>query len=190
MSSEDAGSISRWLIVLTGSDDRAAVDDAVTVLRERCFDRPVRPARSRLEHARGATSDEGEVALSAIHGFCPRVAAGQIPRFDERRDLGRTLATAAARKAAGVFRRPRLQMQAARALDRIIGREPTPAPAAMVADEVGHLLEPPPNGGYRTVATSLGCSTRNVECTLRNIRAAWLGSSSEGPTAEGPPDDV
>jgi DNA-directed RNA polymerase specialized sigma24 family protein len=121
MPCEAPGSISGWLIVLKGSDDRAEVDDAVRALWERYFDRLVR-------------------------------------------------------------------------------REPTPELAATVADEVRHLLGPLPTDGYRAIALkklegyandeiagSLGCTTKNVEFKLRNIRATWLALLSEGRTVELPP---
>lgn len=197
MSSEDPGSISRLLIIITGSDDRAVVDDAVRVLWERYFDRLVRLARARLRQAPGSMIDAEDVALSAINSFCRRTADGRFPRLDDRQDLWRILMTIAARKAAGVFRRPTPGTQDDGVLDRIIGTEPTPELAAMVADEVRYLLESLPNDSYRTIAlqklesytneeiaANLGCCTKNVEYKLRNIRATWLGLLSEGPTAE------
>jgi DNA-directed RNA polymerase specialized sigma24 family protein len=200
MSPEDPGSISRLLIVIAGSDDSAVVEDAVRVLWERYFDRLVRLARAKLGHAPGAMLDEEDVALSAFKSFCRRAADGQFPRLDDRQDLWRILVTIAARKAAGVFRHPAPWGQDEGVLDRIIGREPTPELAAMVADEVRHLLESLPGDGYRTIAlkklegytndeiaANLGCCTKNVEYKLRNIRATWLRLLSEGPTAELPP---
>ncbi len=199
MSSEDPGSISGLLIVLKGSDDRAAVDDAVRALWERYYDRLVRLAKVRLKHAPSAMLDEEDVALSAIKSFCRRAAAGQFPRLDDRHDLWRILITIAARKAAGLFRCPTPWARDDGVLDQIIGQEPTPELAAMVADEVRHLLECLPNDGYRTIAlkkleghtndeiaASIGCTTKNVEYKLRNIRATWLRLLSEGPTAELP----
>jgi DNA-directed RNA polymerase specialized sigma24 family protein len=200
MSSKDPGSISGWLIVLKGSDDRAAVDDAVRSLWERYFDRLVRLARVRLRHAPCAMLDEEDVALCAIQSFCRRAADGQFPRLDDRHDLWRILMTIAARKAAGLFRCPSPWTRDDDVLDRIIGQEPTPELAATVADEVRQLLESLPNDGYRTIALkkfegytndeiaeSLGCTAKNVEYKLRNIRATWLRFVSEGPTAELPP---
>jgi DNA-directed RNA polymerase specialized sigma24 family protein len=197
MSSEDPGSISRLLIVITGSDDRAVVDDAVRALWERYFDRLVRLARRRLRHAPSAMHDEEDVALSAIKSFCRRAADGRFPRLADRRDLWRILMTIAVRKAAGLFRSPSAWTQDSGVLDQIVGREPSPALAATVADEMRHLLEFLPNDSYRTIAlkklegytnddigASLGCSTKNVEYKLRNIRATWLRLLSEGPTAE------
>jgi DNA-directed RNA polymerase specialized sigma24 family protein len=200
MSSEDPGSISGLLIVLKGSDDRAAVADAVRALWERYFDRLVRLARVRLRHAPSAIFDDEDVALSAIKSFCRRAAAGQFPRLDDRHDLWRILMTIAARKAAGLFRRASPWTGDDGVLDQIIGQEPTPELAATVADEVRRLLGSLPNDSYRTIAlkkleaytndeiaASLGCTTKNIEYKLRNIRVTWLGLLSEGPTAELPP---
>jgi DNA-directed RNA polymerase specialized sigma24 family protein len=197
MSSGDPGSISRLLIVITESDDRAVMDDAVRALWERYFDRLVRLARKKLRHAPSAMQDAEDVALSAINSFCRRAADGQFPRLDDRHDLWRILMTIAVRKAAGLFRSPIAWTQDNGVLNRIVGREPSPALAAKVADEVRHLLETLPNDGYRTIAqkklegytndeiaAGLGCCTKNVEYKLRNIRATWLSLLSEGPTAE------
>jgi DNA-directed RNA polymerase specialized sigma24 family protein len=197
MSSGDPGSISRLLIVITESDDRAVIDDAVRALWERYFDRLVRLARKRLKHAPSAMHDAEDVALGAINSFCRRAAGGQFPRLDDRHDLWRILMTIAVRKSAGLFRSPIAWTQDNGVLNQIVGREPSPALAATVADEVRHLLESLPNDGYRTIAqkklegytndeiaASLGCSTKNVEYKLRNIRATWLSLLSEGPTAE------
>jgi DNA-directed RNA polymerase specialized sigma24 family protein len=195
--SEDPGSVSKLLIIIKESDESVEVAAAVRVLWEQYFDRLVRLARSRLRHPPDAMQDPEDVALSAIDSFCRRAADGQFPRLDDRHDLWRILMTIAARKAAGLFRRPRPWTHASGALDRIIGREPTPELAAMFADELRHLLESLPDDTYRTIAqkkfegytndeiaASLGCCTKNVEFKLRNIRATWRELLSEGPAAE------
>jgi RNA polymerase sigma factor (sigma-70 family) len=187
MSPEDHGSISGWLIVLKGDDDRRAVDVAVNALWERYYDRLVRLARARLRYAPRGSSDEEDVALSAFNSFCLRAADGRFPRLDDRDDLWRILMTIAARKAAGQFRRPASADLDGSALDQIIGKEPTPELAATVADEVRRLLDALPKDAYRMIALKklegytsaeiargLGCSTKNVEYKLKNIRATWL----------------
>jgi DNA-directed RNA polymerase specialized sigma24 family protein len=192
-------SISRCLIILKGKDDRAAEDEAVRALWERYFDKLVRLARGRLRSAPRAPADEEDVALSAFKSFCLRAADGQFPRLDDRDDLWRILMTIAARKAAGLFRGPTRWKQDDGALDQIIGKEPTPELAVTVADEVQRLLDALPKDNYRTIALkklegysnveiarSLGCSAKNVEYKLRNIRASWLPLVSEEPTAEPP----
>ncbi len=197
MSSEDPGSITRWLIVMTESDDRAAVDDAVTALWARYFDRLIHLARRKLTHPPGAMQDEEDAALSAFSSFCRRASEGQFPRLDDRYDLWRILMTIAVRKAAGLFRHPIAWTRDNAVLDQIVGREPSPALAAAVADEVRHLLESLPNDSYRTIAqkklegytndeiaASLKCSTKNVEYKLRNMRATWHNLLSEGSAAE------
>jgi DNA-directed RNA polymerase specialized sigma24 family protein len=197
MPSEDPGSISKLLIIITESDESVEVDDAVRALWEQYFERLVCLARSKLRPAPGAMQEAEDVALSAIDSFCRRATGGRFPRLDDRHDLWRILMTIVARKAAGLFRRPRRWAQDSGALDRIIGREPTPELAAMVAEEVRHLLESLPDDKYRTIAqkkfegytndeiaVSLGCCTKNVEYKLRNIRATWRELLSEGPAAE------
>jgi DNA-directed RNA polymerase specialized sigma24 family protein len=192
MSPDDEGSISKCLIVLKGGDDRVEVDAAVKVIWEQYFDRLVRLTRACLRHAPRASRDEEDVALSAFNSFCSRAADGRFPRLDDRGDLWRILMTIAARKAAELLRRPAVSVQDVAALDQIIGKEPTPEFAATVADEVRRLLDALPKDSYRAIALKklegctseeiahgLGCSTKNVEYKLKNIRATWLPIVSE-----------
>jgi RNA polymerase sigma factor (sigma-70 family) len=187
MSSADGDTSSRWLIVLKGTDDRSELDAATRVLWEQYFDRLVRLARRWLQNAQTRMSDAEDVALSAINSFCHRVAEGKFPRLDDRHDLWRILVTIAARKAAGAYRRKSPSTRDDELLDQIIGSEPSPALAAEVADQLRRLLAALPNESYRTIARKkldgftnaeiakdLGCSTKNVEYKLRNIRATWL----------------
>src|SRR5262245_23565886 len=189
---DDRGSVSRWLLIMKESDDRAGVDAAVRALWERYFDRLVRLARDRLKNASFGTSEVEDVALSAIKSFCIRAADGRFPRLDDRDDLWRILATIASRKVARLFRQPHLSHQDDDLLDRVVGKEPSPEFAVSVAEELTRLLAALPNDGYRKIASkklegltneeiaeSLGCCTKNVEYKLRNIRATWLPLLSE-----------
>jgi RNA polymerase sigma factor (sigma-70 family) len=192
MSSAGGETSSGWLIDLKGTDDRGAMDAAARVLWERYFDRLVRLARRWLRNAQTGMSDAEDVALSAIKSFCQRVAEGKFPRLDDRHDLWRILVTIAARKAAGAYRRKSPSTRDDELLDRIIGSEPSPELAAEVADQLRRLLVALPNEGYRTIALKklegytnaeiaedLGCTTKNVEYKLRNIRATWLPLRTE-----------
>jgi RNA polymerase sigma factor (sigma-70 family) len=182
---EDTSSI--WLIVLKGTDDRVAMDAAARVLWERYFDQLVRLARRWLRNSRPGIDDAEDVALSAIKSFCHRAAEGKFPRLDDRHDLWRILVTIAARKAAATYRHKSPSTGDDELLNQVIGREPSPELAAEVAEQIRRLLLALPNESYRTIALKklegctnaeiaedLGCSTKNVEYKLRNIRATWL----------------
>ena len=132
------------------------------------------------------------MALSAINSVCRRAAEGRFPRLDDRHDLWRILATVTARKAAEVYRDKCHSTYDDDLLEEVIGREPSPELAAQVSDEVRRLLEALPNEGYRTIAQKklegytsaeiaedLGCSIKNIEFKLRNIRASWIPLTSE-----------
>jgi RNA polymerase sigma factor (sigma-70 family) len=201
MSSEGGNTISRWLIVLKETHDRDAMDAAARVLWEQYFHRLVSLARRWLRSAKKGMSDEEDVALSAVKSFCVRAAEGKFPRLDDRHDLWRILVTIAARKAARAYRHEAAATRDDGLLDQIIGREPSPVLAAEVADQLRGLFAALPNEGYRTIALKklegytnaeiaedLGCSTKNVEYKLRNIRATWLPlRTEEEPTAEPAP---
>jgi DNA-directed RNA polymerase specialized sigma24 family protein len=189
---DDRGSVSRWLLLIKESDDRAEVDAAVRALWERYYDRLVRLARARIRNASFGTSEDEDVALSAIKSFCIRAADGRFPRLDDRDDLWRILVTIATRKAARLFRHSHASLRDEDLLDRVVGKEPSPELSVSVAEELGRLLAALPNDGYRKIATmklegrtneeiadSLGCCTKNVEYKLRNIRATWLPLLSE-----------
>jgi DNA-directed RNA polymerase specialized sigma24 family protein len=73
-----------------------------------------------------------------------------------------------------------------RAIDQVLGREPTPEFAAQMADECRQLLASLPDSELRSVAewklegftneeiaAKLGCACRSVERKLRVIRSLW-----------------
>jgi RNA polymerase sigma factor (sigma-70 family) len=200
MLADDRGSVSGWLLIVKESEDRAEVDDAVKALWERYFDQLVRLARDKLGNASFGASECEDVALSAIKSFCIRAAGGRFPRLDDRYDLWRILVTIASRKAAGLFRHRHPSHLDDELLDRVVGKEPSPELAASVAEELGRLLAALPNDSYRKIASMklegltneeiaarLGCTTKNVEYKLRNIRAKWLPLISEAGSAGGIP---
>jgi DNA-directed RNA polymerase specialized sigma24 family protein len=187
MSSAGEDTSSSWLIVLKGTDDRVAMDAAARVLWERYFDQLVRLARPWLRSSRPGMHDAEDVALSAIKSFCHRAAEGKFPRPDNRHDLWRIPVTVAARRAAATYRHKSPSTCDDELLDQVVGSEPSPELAAEVADQIRRLLLALPNGSGRTIALKklegrtnaelagdLGCSTKNVEYKLRNIRATRL----------------
>ena len=194
------GSVTHWLGALKGGDAAAAQR-----LWERYFDRLVRLARAKLGAMPRGAADEEDVALSAFHSFCQGAARGRFPRLDDRDNLWRLLVTITARKALDQVRRQarqkrgggRVLVGSAQAggeddtdgagLDQVVGQEPTPQFAAMVADECRRLLEALGDEGLRRIAllrmegysdpdiaATLGCGLRTVGRKLELIRKTWL----------------
>jgi DNA-directed RNA polymerase specialized sigma24 family protein len=199
MNADDPGSVTIWVDAL-----RAGDPDAARQLWQRYFQSLVRLARSRLlARARGA-ADEEDVALSAFDSFYDGMAQGRFPDLADRDDLWRVLVVIAARKASNQNRRElrqkrgggRVRREAelitgpeaeAEVLAQIVGAEPTPEFAAMVADECARRLRRLPDEslrrvallkmeGYRNeeIAVHLGCGLRTITRRLEVIRKAWL----------------
>ncbi len=195
-----AGSVSGWLGQLQAGDAAAAQQ-----LWERYFQQLVALARQRLRGAPTGGADEEDVALSAFASFCRGAEHGRFPRLDDREDLWRLLVTLTARKACHLLRDERRQKRgggeviqeaalpgplpsstAEAALEQIVGREPTPAFAAEVAEELEQLLGRLATDELRSIAlrkmeghtteeiaAQLGCARSTVERRLRLIRLLW-----------------
>jgi DNA-directed RNA polymerase specialized sigma24 family protein len=194
------GSVTGWIGRLKAGDHQAAQP-----LWERYFDRLVRLARKQLGVTPRRVADEEDVVLSAFHSFCQGAEHGQFPRLHDRDDLWQLLVVITARKAidqvhhekrkkrgegkvggeSAVPRRPDASKDDA-ALDQLVGREPTPEFAALVADQCRHLLVSLGDDSLRSVAVwkmegysndeianKLGCVARTVERKLRAIRTIW-----------------
>src|SRR6516165_5615074 len=154
MTTEPDGSVTRWIGDLVAGADP---DAAAQKLWERYFDRLVHLARDRLRAGHRGPADAEDAALSAFDSFCRGAAGGRFPRLDDRDDLWSLLVTITVRKAADQLRRERRQkrgggrvrgeQELGRAhaesggLDEVVGREPTPELAAMVAEQYLRLLE-------------------------------------------------
>jgi DNA-directed RNA polymerase specialized sigma24 family protein len=197
----DQGSITRWIGELKAGD-RAAVQP----LWERYFDRLVRLARARLRAARRSSgiADEEDAALSAFDSFCQGVERGRFPDLGGRDDLWRLLVVITARKVLALTRREARRKRGGGLvavasdyaensgddgdlLDRVVGREPSPEFAALVAEEYRQLLEALGDESLRRVAVArmegfsnaeiaarLGCAQRTVARRLDLIRKTWL----------------
>jgi DNA-directed RNA polymerase specialized sigma24 family protein len=200
------GSITHWIGELRAG---ARIDTAAQRLWERYYDQLVHLARSRLRAAPRGPADEEDAALSAFDSFCRGVAAGRFPQLGCRGDLWRILVTLTVRKAADQVQHERRQKRgggrvlgaaaldgaeadAGGGLEAIAGREPSPAFAALVADEVRRRLAALRDESLRRVAllrlegytneeiaARLDCGRRSVERKLELIRHAWL--REEGP---------
>jgi DNA-directed RNA polymerase specialized sigma24 family protein len=154
MSHDTEGSVTHWIGALKAGDDQAAQR-----LWERYFGELVRLARTKLGALPRGEADEEDAALSAFHSFCQGAARGRFPRLDDRQDLWSLLVTITARKVLDQAERLRRKKRgggrvrgesdlaggdpeaAKLGLEQVMGREPTPAFAVLVADECRRLLE-------------------------------------------------
>jgi len=194
MSRLDESSVTHWIGALKAGDKEAAQP-----LWERYFDRLVRLAGARLRAVRasGQREDAEDAALSAFDSFCAAAQVGRFPRLADRGDLWQLLVVITARKACDQLQRERAQKRGGGRtapagvddLAAIVGSEPTPEFAAIVAEEFERRLESLPDETFRTIALCklegytgeeiaerLGCSLRTVTNKLRWIRMAWEGS--------------
>jgi DNA-directed RNA polymerase specialized sigma24 family protein len=206
MPSDREGSVTHWIEGIQAGD----LDDSTRQLWGRYFDRLAHLASDRLRAARGAVDGE-DIALSAFDSFCQGAIAGEFPRLGSRDDLWRLLVTITARKAAnqlrGEHRRKRGggrvldeaaldrgDPEAGRFLAQVVGDEPTPEFAAMVAEEVRRRLDGLRDESFRQVAlmrmegysnaeiaARLGTTVRGVERKLAAIRKRWQERDEDRP---------
>jgi DNA-directed RNA polymerase specialized sigma24 family protein len=201
MPDEDRGSVTSWISHLKSGDQ-----DAAEKLWERYFAQLVRLARSKLMATRRriAEADEEDAALSAFDSFCAGAARGQFPKLSDRDSLWRLLVVITLRKVSDqITRRGRKKRGAGHVvnesalfgvsngldagLEAVIGHEPTPEFAAMMAEELQHLLHALGDDAIRRIAIwrlegytrdeiaqKLDCSPRTVAYKVEFIRKTWL----------------
>jgi len=203
---ESHGSMTHWLGALKAGDLAAAQP-----LWERYFQRLVRLARQKLRagHRSGADADAEDAALSVFDSFCDGAARGRFPQLVDRDDLWRLLVTITTCKVIDHARRHgrqkrgggrRILDEAAldgpgpggerAGLDAIVGSEPTPSFAALVAEQYSRLLESLGDESLRRIAllkmeghtldeiaAQLGCARRTVVNKLQLIRMRWERAS-------------
>jgi DNA-directed RNA polymerase specialized sigma24 family protein len=197
LSSQDDGSVTRWI-----GDLKAGGDSAAEHFWERYFERLVRLARGRLRAAlrAGTFEDEEDAALSAFDSFCRDAASGRLPRVADRDDLWRLLVVITLGKVTDQIER---QLARKRGGGRLLGAadgggldllaadEPGPELAAMVVEEYRRLraalgddilrrvLDLRLEGCTREeIASRLGITERAVRRKLGVIRDAWLGGEA------------
>lgn len=186
MSSDEK--VTCWISQLKAGDAEAAER-----LWQRYFCQLVVLARRHLHPALRRAADEEDVALSAFDSFCRGLEQGRFPRLDDRDNLWRLLVVLTARKAGHLARREMAQKRGgdqAQAIEadlaRVIGREPTPEDAALMAEECRRRFEQLGEESLKAVALAriegfsvaeiaarLGCTVRTVERKLRVIRTLW-----------------
>jgi DNA-directed RNA polymerase specialized sigma24 family protein len=207
MSTENPGTVTRWIGDLKSGGDRAAQH-----LWERYFDRLVHLARRKLQAVgyRGKVADEEDAALSAFKSFYKGVARGRFPLLSDRDNLWRLLVVLTLHKASdqaereravkrgggktmGESSRPGADEDGTRAgFDWLAGDEPSPEFAAMFADECRRLRDKLGDDTLRAVldlklegyeneeiAARLGCTVRTVVRKLDVIRQTWLRGNAE-----------
>jgi RNA polymerase sigma factor (sigma-70 family) len=183
------GSVTIWMKALAAGDNNAAEG-----LWERYYKRMVSLARDKLQRLPRGSSDEEDVALSAFHNFCQAAAANRFPRLANRDDLWQILVMLTARKTIDHHKR-NIRQKRGGALTRasddallceIIGAEPDPAFAVLIADEFRSLLGKLPDAEMRSIAlrklegysneeiaAQLNCTVRTVGRRLSLIRDLW-----------------
>jgi RNA polymerase sigma factor (sigma-70 family) len=185
---DDPRSVSAWIV-----DLKAGNRDAIRPLMERYFERLIRLARDKIRRSRtaGAVEDEEDAALSAFDSFCDGAVKGRFPLLNDREDLWRLLVVITARKAIDQAERQGRQRRGGgrvldpRDLNQLVGGEPSPEFAAMVADEFRRLLAALSETerrialwkmeGYtrKEIGDRLNVSERTVATHLKSIRGAW-----------------
>lgn len=198
--------ITQWILRLGHGDETAA-----QALWEQYFCKLIRVAERELRGMPRRAVDEEDVALSAMQSFCRGLADHRFQELKDREELWKLLVTITARKAAAqrrkhyalkrgggkvrgdsVFDRGGADDASDAGLAEVLGEEPTPELACMVAENCRQLLERLGDDTLRQVAVlslegytvaeiaeKLGCFLRTVERKRSTIRAIW---SSEMPS--------
>jgi DNA-directed RNA polymerase specialized sigma24 family protein len=197
MSSE--GSVTHWIGEFKNGEAAAAQK-----LWEAYYPRLVGLARQRLGTAPRRMADEEDVALSAFNSFFEGVARGRFPQLNDRTDLWRLLVRITACKAIDLINHERRKKRGAggatpdhdgstpssddreRAIEQIVGPEPTPDFAVQVAEEYERHLQILGDAKLRSVAIwklegrtdkevaeNLCCTERTVERKVDLIRDIW-----------------
>lgn len=197
-----SGSVTYWIGQLKAGDEQAAQK-----LWEGYFGRLVALARGKLRGAQKRHADEEDVALSAFDSFCRGAEKNRFPRLEDRDDLWQLLLMITARKAVDLRQHEKRQRRGGGAvpagqggaspeetdlLNQIVGKEPTPEFAAMVAEECQRLLAGLEDAelhqmalwkmeGYTNaeIAQRLGVVPRTVERKLRLIRSLLWSQGDE-----------
>ena len=193
-------SVTDWLEGLKSGRSSGA-----TQLWQRYVEQLARLARRKLGRTPRGAADEEDVVLSAFHAFLEGVRDGHFARLHDRDDLWQVLVMLTERKAINLRRRekaakrdkaqdqdesafpqPEGLMVQDGDLDHVADREPTPAFAAEVAENLQQLLDRLNDDSQRQVALGklegytnqelaerLGISLRSVERKLQIIRSKW-----------------
>lgn len=194
-----SGSVTRWMTTLKGGDLTAAQP-----LWERYHRQLVALARQKLQAARRREADEEDIVQNAFHSFFQGVAQGRFPLLQDRDNLWRLLVVITARKALDQLAHEQAKRRGGgtvqgesrispgrkdwddKAIEQVVGDEPTPEFAAQVAEQYQRLLAVLGDDSLRQVAVwkmegytnediaaRLNCSLRTVARKLETIRIIW-----------------
>jgi len=193
-----SGSVTHWLQLL-----RAGNVAAARQIWERYWTRLIGLARKKLRSAGRLMADHEDVVVSVFDTVFRGIEQGRFPQMKGRDDLWRVLVTVTARKSLRTIQQenrlkngggrviaetdlPQSEEGKGNALDRVMGREPSPEFAEQVADECRRLLALLDDDTLRSIAiwkmesytnaeiaAKLGCIESTVERKVRMIRGIW-----------------
>jgi DNA-directed RNA polymerase specialized sigma24 family protein len=193
-----SGSVTAWIDQL-----KAGARSAAQPLWENYFGQLVARARQKLAGLPRRAADEEDVVLSAFDSFFRAAERGRFPQLNDRHDLWQLLIVITDRKVYDMVQFERRQRRGGgRVLDEaalrptdserghglsaVIGQEPSPEFAALLAEECRLLLarldDPELQRiaqrkmeGYTVeeIAAELGCVSRTVKRRLHMIRRIW-----------------
>jgi len=199
-------SVSAWIANLKAGDALAAQKlwERYSIQLARLADRHLRSTPRRV-------ADEEDIALQAFASLCSGAADRRFPKLLDRDDLWQLLFVITERKAIDLIKSQNRQKRgggavrgesvfaeheedlAQRGIEQVIDSEPTPAYAALAADECRCLLDQLRDESLRRVALmklegftnkevaeQLGCVERTVERKLEGIRCIWQEELSHG----------
>jgi len=196
-------SVTHWIGELKTGHETAA-----TELWNHFYVRLIGLARKKLRAAPKRVVDEEDVVVSAFETFFRRAKDGQFPRLDDRDDLWQVLVTITERKAINQLRnQARLKRGGGKVrgesvfvaeqsssvdqtIDQVVGQEPTPEFAAIVAEDFQRLLDTLGDDDLREIAllklegytnheiaTKVERSLPTIERRLKLIRHKWQEES-------------
>jgi DNA-directed RNA polymerase specialized sigma24 family protein len=186
MGNSRPGSVTKWLSELKEGDEQAA-----QALWNRYFSQLVELANRRLKRY-DREADGEDIALCAMKSFCLGARQQRFPSLTDRDGLWPLLVTITARKTSNEVKRQRAKKRDAAAnehvvdLNLLLGNEPSPDFAALVADETNSLLRALDDDVLQTIARrklegytneeiaeEFEVSTRTVVRKLARIRQEW-----------------
>lgn len=193
------GNVTFWIEQIKLGDRRAA-----QAIWDHYFERLAHFARQKLDKLPRRVADEEDAALSALHSFCRGAEAGRFPQLSDRHDLWLLLMTITARKVRAQTRRRKAEKRGGgkvrgesvfespgndaenMGIEQVLGREPTPEMANMVAENCERLIGLLEDDSMRQVALlkldgftedeiaqKLACVPRTVRRKLKHIRSIW-----------------
>jgi RNA polymerase sigma factor (sigma-70 family) len=191
------GSVTQWIAELKQGDSQA-----VEKLWNRYLEKLVGLARTQLSNMPRRAVDEEDIALSVFDSFFKAIKEGRFPQLTDRNDLWQLLFHLTEHKAIDQIRHERrikrggghVRGESAFIVDvaannpgisQVVGENPTPEFAAIVAEECQRLLgqldddlrpvavAKMENYTNKEIAEKLDCSVSTVERSLRLIRKIW-----------------